>query len=84
MVADVTVTPAPGLRTSSTVAVVETVVPFALTKGRTNIAVMLRAHERVTPPLRELRVMQDHNEQVDEYVDLNARIRLPHTPQSIR
>jgi len=41
---------------SSAVAVVETVVPFALTKGRTSMAVMLRAHGRSTPQLREVRV----------------------------
>jgi len=50
------------LRTSPTAAVVETVVPFALTKGRTSIAVMLRARGSSTPQLRELRVIQDHNE----------------------
>ncbi len=42
--------------------VVEIVVPFALTKGRTNIAVVIRARGGPTPALRELRTIQDHNE----------------------
>ena len=67
---------------SSTVSVVEIVVPFALTKGRTNIAVMLRAHGGSTPALREVRVIQDHNEQMDEAQNEQQRVR--HTPQAIR
>ena len=51
---------------ASNVAVVEIVVPFALTKGRTNIAVMLRARGGPTPALREVRVIQDHNEEMHE------------------
>jgi len=42
--------------------VVEVKVPFGLTKGRTNIAVIIRARGGPTPALRELRVIQDHNE----------------------
>lgn len=37
-------------------------VPLELTKGRTNILVMLRATNGVTPALVELRSVQDHNE----------------------
>ena len=66
----------------STVSVVEMVVPFALTKGHTNIAVMLRAHGGSTPALREVRVIQDHNEQLDEAKSEQQRVR--HTPQAIR
>ncbi|WP_411280226.1 DUF6805 domain-containing protein [Gemmatimonas sp.] len=42
--------------------VVEIVVPFAVTKGKTNIAVLLRARGGSTPRLHELRTIQDHNE----------------------
>jgi hypothetical protein len=42
--------------------VVELLVPFAVTKGKTSIAVMLRAHDGPTPRLHELRTIQDHNE----------------------
>lgn len=42
--------------------VVEVAVPFAVTHGRTNIAVIIRAHGDVTPALREVRTVQDHNE----------------------
>jgi hypothetical protein len=40
----------------------DVVVPQALTRGKTNIAVTLRARGGVTPALRELRTVQDHNE----------------------
>jgi hypothetical protein len=42
--------------------VIELLVPFAVTKGKTSIAVMLRAHDGPTPRLHELRTIQDHNE----------------------
>lgn len=42
--------------------VVEIRVPFAVTKGKTSIAVMLRARGGLTPRLHELRTIQDHNE----------------------
>ena len=42
--------------------VVEILVPFAVTKGKTSIAVMLRARGGPTPQLHELRTIQDHNE----------------------
>jgi hypothetical protein len=51
---------------SPTPVVVEVAIPFALTRGRTSIAVMIRARAGTTPPLSELRVIQDHNE-VDRY-----------------
>ena len=41
---------------------VEFRVPLALTKGQTNILVMLRAINGSTPALLELRSIQDHNE----------------------
>ena len=44
--------------------VVEIPVPFGITKGRTNIAVTIRARGGITPALRELRTVQDHNEDV--------------------
>ena len=48
--------------TTGTPTVVELLVPFAVTKGKTSIAVMLRAHNGPTPRLHELRTIQDHNE----------------------
>ena len=48
--------------TTGTPTVVELLVPFAVTKGKTSIAVMLRAHSGPTPRLHELRTIQDHNE----------------------
>lgn len=41
---------------------VEFRVPIGITKGRTNIIVMLRATNGSTPALVELRSVQDHNE----------------------
>ena len=48
--------------TTGTPTVVELLVPLAVTKGKTSIAVMLRAHNGPTPRLHELRTIQDHNE----------------------
>lgn len=48
--------------------VVEVAVPFSLTKGKTNIALVLRARDGLTPAVREIRTIQDHNE-VDHLVD---------------
>lgn len=42
--------------------VVDVPVPFALTKGKTSIVVYVRARDGITPPLREVRTIQDHNE----------------------
>ena len=42
--------------------VVEIDVPFAVTKGKTNIVVIIRARGGLTPALRELRTIQDHHE----------------------
>jgi hypothetical protein len=47
---------------SAETATVEFRVPLELTKGRTNILVMLRATNGPTPALVELRTVQDHNE----------------------
>lgn len=47
---------------SAQAATVEFRVPLELTKGRTNILVMLRATNGATPALLELRSVQDHNE----------------------
>ena len=41
---------------------VEVPVPFALTRGKASIIVLLRARGGLTPPLREVRTIQDHNE----------------------
>lgn len=49
--------------------VVNVVVPLTLTRGKTNIAVAIRARDGLTPPLRELRTVQDHNE-LDHQFDL--------------
>lgn len=42
--------------------VVDVPVPFVLTKGKTNIVVYVRARGGLTPALREIRTIQDHNE----------------------
>ena len=42
--------------------IVEIRVPFAITKGKTNIVVIIRARGGLTPALRELRTIQDHHE----------------------
>jgi hypothetical protein len=42
--------------------VVEQRVPFALTKGKANIAVTIRGRGGFTPALHEVRTVQDHNE----------------------
>ena len=47
---------------------VEILVPFALTKGKNNIAVMLRARDGSTPALREIRTIQDHLEDRSQIV----------------
>ncbi|MCC6241429.1 MAG: hypothetical protein IT353_01255 [Gemmatimonadaceae bacterium] len=39
-------------------------VPFALTKGKGHIAVVLRAHDGPTPALAVIRTMQEHYEQL--------------------
>ena len=49
--------------------VVEINVPFAVTKGKTNIVVIIRARGGLTPALRELRTIQDHHE-VDRSLNL--------------
>jgi hypothetical protein len=43
-------------------ATIEFRVPLEITKGRTNIIVMLRSTNGLTPALVELRSVQDHNE----------------------
>lgn len=55
--------------TSRATAVVELDVPFAVTKGKTNIVVIVRARGGITPALRELRTIQDHHE-----VDLSLKL----------
>ena len=47
---------------SITPVVVEITVPFAITKGKTHISVIIRANGGPTPALRELRTIQDHYE----------------------
>jgi len=42
--------------------VVEVAVPFTLTKGRSNIAVVLRGRGGPTPALHKLRTVQEHHE----------------------
>ncbi len=54
--------PTAGMPTAGMPTVVEIRVPFAVTKGKTSIAVMLRARGGPTPRLHELRTIQDHNE----------------------
>ena len=51
------------LATQTTVpTVVDVIVPFSLTKGKTNIVIFIRARGGLTPALRELRTIQDHYE----------------------
>ena len=51
------------LKTQTSVpTVVDVAVPFSLTKGKTNIVVVIRARGGLTPALRELRTIQDHYE----------------------
>ncbi len=47
---------------SAETSTVEFRVPFAITRGRTNLLVVLRATDGSTPRLTELRSVQDHNE----------------------
>jgi hypothetical protein len=49
--------------TTQATTVVALDVPFALTKGKASLAIVLRARGGVTPALLELRTVQDHNEQ---------------------
>lgn len=53
--------------------VVEIPVPLSITKGRTNIAVTIRAHGGLTPALSELRTVQDHNEEI-----LSSHLQYPY------
>jgi len=50
--------------------VLDFVVPFALTKGKTSISIVIRARGGVTPALREIRTIQDHLEQ-DDHADVD-------------
>ncbi len=43
-------------------ATVDLVVPFSLTKGKANVAVVIRARGGLTPALRQVRTIQDHHE----------------------
>lgn len=47
----------------NTPTIVEMPVPFGVTKGRTNVAIVIRAHDGRTPALHAMRTVQDHNEQ---------------------
>lgn len=46
--------------------VVDMAVPFAVTKGRTNVAIVIRARDGQTPALRTMRTVQDHNEEHEQ------------------
>lgn len=54
-------TPSDGKSASGSV--VEVAVPFAITKGKPSITIVLRARGGSTPALQEMRTLQDHNEQ---------------------
>lgn len=47
---------------SNTAAVVEIAVPFSLTKGKANVAIVIRARGGPTPALQVIRTIQDHYE----------------------
>ncbi len=49
--------------------VVEISVPFSLTKGKTHIALFVRARGELTPPLHQVRTIQDHYEVHDKNRD---------------
>jgi len=51
---------------------VNILVPLVLTRGKTNIAIVLRARGGATPALRELRTVQDHNEHTPLSYSLGA------------
>lgn len=52
----------PALAPSAAPRTVDIVVPQRLTRGKTNIAIAVRARGGITPALRQLRTVQDHNE----------------------
>jgi hypothetical protein len=52
----------PGMPQAGASTVVEIPVPFAVTRGKTYIAVVIRARGGITPALRVIRTIQDHNE----------------------
>ncbi len=54
----------PTLTASVAPRTVDVLVPQRLTRGRTNIAIVIRADGGTTPALRQLRTVQDHNEYV--------------------
>jgi hypothetical protein len=51
---------------------VNVLVPMVLTRGKTNIAIVIRARGGATPALRELRTVQDHNEHTPLSYELGA------------
>ncbi len=57
---------------STTPVTIEVVVPFALTKGKTSIVVVLRARGGPTPAFRELRTIQDHYEVKHDVADVDG------------
>jgi hypothetical protein len=75
--------------TASTPVVIELTVPFSLTRGKTNIVVVVRARGGLTPALQSIRTVQDHNEVDHSAVDLGTVVpspspRLPHLPGAVR
>jgi hypothetical protein len=62
LVVEDSVIASPELEPSATLRTVDILVPSRLTRGKTNIAITLRARGGTTPALRELRTIQDHNE----------------------
>lgn len=63
-----------GVSTAESI-VVEVAVPFAVTKGRTSLAVTIRAKNGATPALRELRIIQDHHEQDPQLAYLQSHMQ---------
>jgi hypothetical protein len=73
--------------TDSATRTVEMRVPFGVTRGRANIAVVLRGREGRTPALRSLSILQDHHELVttvrplhQPVVMLASRLTYLHSP----
>lgn len=57
---------------SKSIVHIDAMVPFALTKGKNFITVTIRSREGLTPGLREISTIQDHNEYPAHFSDFHA------------
>ncbi|WP_337171762.1 DUF6805 domain-containing protein [Gemmatimonas aurantiaca] len=72
LIARATLTP-----TDSATRTLEMRVPFGVTRGRTNISVVLRGREGRTPALRSLSILQDHHEMAVTVRPLHQPVAIP-------